>query len=262
MQGFGFGVYPQNVLMAFDVAQVLGYQGSELRYYDELLGGRPGTAGGAQYLLTSTRLWNLLAVRYVVVSDTVQIPGYHKVLGPIENAAGNRAYLYQADTAPPYVRVVPAAVKLPADSLAPPTLADPRMPGYDRVVLLPPSAPINPAPLRGLPPPSASHGKVTNWDAGRMTISLDPPPRDSSYVLISENWYLDWRVNVDGRPGQVLRGDHALLTIPVAPGARQLELSYHSKAIARGIAIGLVSLVIVLVGFIVPPLVERRRRGG
>jgi len=112
------------------------------------------------------------------------------------------------------------------------------------------------------PPPSASHGKVTNWDAGRMTISLDPPPRDSSYVLISENWYLDWRVNVDGRPGQVLRGDHALLTIPVAPGARQLELSYHSKAIARGIAIGLVSLVIVLVGFIVPPLVERRRRGG
>jgi hypothetical protein len=254
-------VYPQNVLMAFDIAQVLGYQGSELRYYDELLGGRPGSAQ-PRYLLSSTRLWDLLAARYVVISDTVQIPGYHKVLGPIDNAAGSRGYLYEADTAPPYVRVVPAAVKLPADSLVPPTLADPRMPGYDRVVLLPPSAPINPAPLRGLPPPSTSHGKVTNWDAGRMTISLDPPPRDSSYVLISENWYLDWRVNVDGRPGQVLRGDHALLTIPVAPGARQLELSYHSQAIARGIAIGLVSLALVLAGFIVPPLVERRRRGG
>jgi len=257
----GVGVYPQNVLMAFDVAQVVGYQGSELRYYDELLGGRPG-AVQPQYLLTSTRLWQLLAVRYVVAPDTLQIPGYHKVLGPIANAAGSRGYLYEADTTPPYVRVVPAAVKLQADSLVPPTLADPRMPGYDRVVLLPPGAPINPAPLPGLPPLSASHAKVTNWDAGRMTISLEPPPRDSSYVLIAENWYLDWSVNVDGRPGQVLRGDHALLTIPVAPGARQLELSYHSKAIARGIVIGLMGLAVVLAGFIVPPVVARRRRGG
>jgi hypothetical protein len=255
----GVGVYPQNVLMAFDVAQVVGYQGSELRYYDELLGGRPGAAQ-PRYLLTSTRLWDLLAVRYVVAPDTLQIPGYHKVLGPIGNAAGRQGYLYEADTTPPYVRVVPAAVKLPADSLGPPTLADPRMPGYDRVVLLTQNTPINPAPLRGTLAPSASHGKVTAWDAGRMTIALDPPPQDSSYVLISENWYLDWQVSVDGRPGQVLRADHALLTIPVAPGARQLELSYHSKAIARGFTIAFLSLAIALAGFIVPPVVERRRR--
>ena len=253
-------VYPQNVLMEFGVSQVLGYQGSELRYYDELLGGRPGTSPGPQFLFTSTRLWDLLAARYVVIADTANIPGYHRVMGPIANAAGSRGYLYEADTTPPYVRVVPAAVKLPADSLGPPTLADPRMPGYDRVVLLPQNTPINPAPLRGTLAPSASHGKVTTWDAGRMTIVLEPPPQDSSYVLISENWYLDWRVSVDGRPGQVLRGDHALLTIPVAPGARQLELSYHSNAIARGFTICLLSLVIALAGFIVPPVVERRRR--
>jgi hypothetical protein len=253
-------VYPQNVLMEFGVSQVLGYQGSELRYYDELLGGRPGTSPGPQFLFTSTRLWDLLAARYVVIADTANIPGYHRVMGPIANAAGNRGYLYEADTTPPYVRVVPAAVKLPADSLGPPTLADPRMPGYDRVVLLPQNTPVNPAPLRGTLAPSASHGKVTAWDAGRMTIALEPPPQDSSYVLISENWYLDWRVSVDGRPGQVLRGDHALLTIPVAPGARQLELSYHSEAIARGFTICLLSLVIALAAFIVPPVVERRRR--
>jgi uncharacterized membrane protein YfhO len=79
-------------------------------------------------------------------------------------------------------------------------------------------------------------------------------------VLIAENWYLDWRVNVDGKPGQVLRGDHALLTIPVGPGARRLELSYYSRAFARGKVIALFTLVLVLTGFIVPPVVERRRR--
>jgi uncharacterized membrane protein YfhO len=92
-----------------------------------------------------------------------------------------------------------------------------------------------------------------------MTIELEPPPHDSSYVLISENWYLDWRVNVDGHPGQVLRGDHALLTIPVAPGARRLELSYYSRSFARGKAIGLLTLLLVIAGFVVPPAWERRR---
>ena len=252
-------VYPENTLMAHGIAQVVGYQGNELRYFDELIGGRPGTENGERYLLTSTRLWDLLAVRYVVLPDTVKIPGYHKVLGPVETAAGSAGYLYEADTVPPYARVVPAAVKVD-DEAIPPTLIDPRMPGYSRVVLLPLGAAVTPAPMTTLPAPSQSKARVTAWTAGKMTIALDPPPHDSSYVLIAENWYLDWRVAVDGRSGTVLRGDHALLTVPVGPGARQLELSYYSRAFARGKMIGLVALLIVLAGFVVPPVLERRRR--
>ena len=251
--------YPENVLMAHGIPQVLGYQGNELRYFDELIGGRPGTQGQARFLLTSTRLWDLLAVRFVIIPDTAQIPGYHKVLGPVETAAGGHAYLYEADTAPPYARVVSAVTKVGADSLIPPTLADPRMPGYDRVVLLPSAAPINPAPLTALPPPSPSRARVTAWDAGKMTIALEPAPHDSSYVLIAENWYLDWRVSIDGKPGQVLRGDHALLTIPVAPGAQRLELSCYSRSFARGKVIGMLSLLMVLAGFLLPPAWQRRR---
>jgi len=253
------GVYPENTLMAHSIPQVLGYQGNELRYFDELIGGRPGTQTEGRYLLSSTKLWDLLAVRFLLIPDTARVPGYHRVLGPVETAAGTRGYMYQADTEPPYARVVPAAVKLDADSLVPPTLADPRMPGYDRIVLLGPSAPISLAALKSLPAPSMSRAHVTNWDAGKMTVALEPPPRDSSFVLIAENWYLDWRVRVDGQPGQVLRGDHALLTIPVAPGARLLELSYYSRSFARGKAIGLVTLLLVIAAFVVPPAWERRR---
>jgi hypothetical protein len=252
-------VYPENVLMAHDIPQVLGYQGNELRYFDELIGGRPGTENGGRYLLTSTKLWDLLAVRFLLIPDTIRVPGYHRVMGPVETAAGSRAFLYQADTEPPYARVVPAALKLDADSLVPPTLADPRMPGYDRIVLLGPTAPVNPAPLKTLPAASASRARVTSWNAGRMTVVLDPPPRDSSYVLIAENWYLDWTVKVDGQPGQVLRGDHALLTIPVGPGAKHLELSYYSRSFTRGKAIGLVTLLLVIAALVVPPAWKRRR---
>ncbi|PYO95710.1 MAG: hypothetical protein DMD62_00635 [Gemmatimonadetes bacterium] len=253
-----FNVYPENVLMAHGIPQVLGYQGNELRYFDELIGGRPGTQNEARFLVTSTKLWDLLAVRYLLITDTVKVPGYHRVMGPVQTA-GNPGYLYEADTAPPYARVVPAAVKVDADSLVPPTLADPRFPPFDRVVLLPSNSPIKPRPLQGVPPASPSRAHVTAWDAGRMIVELDPPPAESSYVLIAENWYLDWRVNVDGHPGQVLRGDHALLTVPVGPGTKRLELSYHSRAFARGKAIGLVTLLLVIAGFVVPPVWERRR---
>ena len=95
-----------------------------------------------------------------------------------------------------------------------------------------------------------------------MTIELEPAPRDSSYVLIAENWYLDWRVSIDGHAGQVLRGDHALLTIPVGPGAKKLELSYYSRSFARGKVIGLFTLLLVIAAFVVPPVLERRRRRG
>jgi uncharacterized membrane protein YfhO len=128
------------------------------------------------------------------------------------------------------------------------------------VVVLPSNSAINPPPLRGLPPASASHARVTAWDAGKMTVEIEPPPRDSSYVLIAENWYLDWRVTIDGQPGQVVRGDHALLTIPVGPGAKRLELSYYSRSFARGKVIALFTLVLVIAGFIAPPVAQRRRR--
>ncbi len=253
-----FNVYSQNVLMAHGIPQVIGYQGNELRYYDDLLGGR----NEWRYLLTSTRLWSLLAVRYVLIPDTAAVPGYHLVQGPVTTAAGTRAFVYEADTIPAYARVIPAAVKVPNDSVAPPTLADPRLPGYDRVVLLAANAPINPPQLNGLPAPSASKARVTAWDAGKMTVELEPPPRDSSYVLIAENWYVDWQARVDGRPALVLRGDNALLTVPVAPGARKIELAYHSRTYAQGKLIAFVTLVLVLAGFVVPPLVARRRNGG
>ena len=248
-------VYPQNVLMAFGIPQVVGYQGSELRYYDDLLGGR----NEWRYLLTSTRLWHLLAVRYVIAPDTVSLPGYHRVLGPVTTGTGRPAFLYEADTLPPYARVVPAAAKVDEQAI-PPTLADPRLPGYDRVVLVPQNAPITPRPMTAFPPPSPARASVSHWEPGKMSINLEPAPTDSSYVLIAENWYLDWSATVDGHPGQVLRGDNSLLTVPVSAGARRIELSYHSRVIARGIAIGLVSLLVAIAWFVVPPAWQRRQR--
>jgi hypothetical protein len=253
----GRSAYPLNVLQGHGVAQALGYFGFELRYYDDLLGGK----NEWRYLLNSTRLWDLLAVKYVITPDTMTLPGYHLTLGPVETGSVGRAYLYQADNPPPYARVVPAAVKVGEERI-PATLADPQLPGFDRVVLLTQNAPVNPPPLSDWPQPSSTRATVTSWRPGDMTIELGENLRQPGYVLVSENWYQDWRAEVDGASAPVLRGDNSLITVPVPAGARRVSLTFRSAAYARGKAVSSASLLLVLATLALPPILRRRRRPG
>src|SRR5882762_6066880 len=52
--------YPGDVLMAFDVPQLLGVHGMELRYFDEVMGGRNEWRN-----LGNLHLWEMFAVRWV-----------------------------------------------------------------------------------------------------------------------------------------------------------------------------------------------------
>jgi hypothetical protein len=251
------GAYPINVLQGHDIPQVLGYFGFEHRYYDDLLGGQ----NEWRYLLSSARLWSLLSVRYVITADTTSLPGYRLIMGPVVTAAGQPAYLYEAEVHPPYARVVPGAMKL-EDAQVPPTLADPRLPGFDRVVFLPENAPVGVTQLAKLPEPSASRAAVSAWRPGSMTIDLDPAPMADSYLLVSENWYLDWHATVDGKRADVLRGDNTFITVPVSAGARRVELQFRSATYERGKAISILSLAMIIASFVVPFVKRRRKSGG
>src|SRR5207248_9391486 len=112
--------YPGSVLATFDVPQVLGYHGNELRYYDELLGGQ-GEWKNLGYL----SLWDLLAVRYVIAPaegrGVDSIPGFRRVLDtvPILNGDAGTARLFEGLARTPYARVVPGAVKTDSATVIP-----------------------------------------------------------------------------------------------------------------------------------------------
>jgi len=252
-------VYGPDALMAFDIPQVLGYHGNELRYYDELLGGK-----GTWTNLRFVHLWDLLSVRFAIAPSgartTDSIPGFRRVLDSVVTATGTRANLFERIDPPPYVRVVPSAFKAPDSSVVIPTLVDPRI-DYNRVVLFTPDQPVTPASIREMPPPSPARAAITAWQPGHITVALDPAPPQPSYLLVSENWYPDWRATVDGAPAQVLRGDYALITVPVPVGAQRVELTFRSLAYQTGKTISLASLVL-LVAITLAPLALQRRRDG
>ncbi len=242
--------YGGAILMSYGIPQVLGYHGTEMRAYDDLLGGKNQWRN-----LAHPELWRLLAIRYMLVGDSANLPGYHRVLGPVVNALGNRTYLYEADSPPPYVRVVPAAVKGAADRIIP-TLIDPRL-DYDRLVLFTPDEPVNPLPVDSMPVPSPARARVAAWQPGQMTITLDPAPPAPSYVLVAENWYLDWHATVDGVNAPVLRGDETFITVPVPAGARRLELVYRSSRYRTGRMISILATLIVVGCLVGPPVTKR-----
>jgi len=248
------GVYPTAFLMAKQVPNVLGHHGNEMHRYDELLGGKNQWQN-----LGNERLWHLLAVRFVVLSRPMDLPGFH-LADTTTDAAGHHipAWLYEADTIPPYARVLPAAAKIP-DARIVPTLLDPRL-DPDRVLLLPEDAPVNPPRLANLPAPSPSRATVTVWQPGAISIRVDPAPAEPSWLLVSENWYPDWHVEVDGRPATLLRGNSTFLAVALPAGAREVAFAFSSASYRTGRAVTLASLAGILL-WIAVPMVLRRRRG-
>jgi hypothetical protein len=246
------GVYQGSVLMAHSVQTVLGYHGNEVRFYDDLMGGK-----NVWRNIGNPNLHDLLATRFLLLPDTQSVPGFHRIMEPTPTAHGSVGVLYQRDTVPPYVRVLPSAAKLPEDQLVP-TVIDPRFP-VSGVVVFPESASVTPAPIRAGGPDSTSvRARLTEWQPGRMRVALTGSDQATRYLLVSETWYKDWHATVDGRPAQVLRGDHALITVALPPGSREVTLDFDSPEYARGKLVSLVALL-AIVGLWSWTLVQRRR---
>ena len=258
------GVYPVRgvTLMAFDVPQLLGAPFNEIRYLDELWN-RDEDFSNLRYISA----WDLYAVRYAIVPsgqrqiDSLLTEGdrYRRVLTGVPTAGGVPADLYERTDPAPWARVVPAALKADSAELIA-TLFNPRM-DFGRLVLFAPEAPVTPASIAAMPAPSPSRATVTAWEPGRMSIALDPAPDSASWVVVAENWYPDWRATVDGRDAPVLRGDWALLTVPVPAGARTIALTFRSPAYAVGRGVSLASLGLTLALVLIPAILRRRQRG-
>ena len=156
-----------------------------------------------------------------------------------------------------YVRILPAAAKLPDAQLVP-TVLDPRFPRND-VVVVSDTASLSPAPIRtGGADTTAVKASLAEWRPGDMRITLSGSDTKPRYLLVSETWYKDWLATIDGKPAPVYRGDHALLAVEVPPGAREVSLRFDSPEYARGKVVSLLALI-AIGGLYVGTLMARRQ---
>jgi hypothetical protein len=248
-------VYGQmgSILAAHDVQQVLGYHGNEVRFYDELLGGK-----NVWKNVGNPAVLDLIATRFLVLRQEAQLPGFHKVLGPVEVAPGGPGVLFERDSATRYLRVFGAAAKVPDDQVVP-TVIDPRFP-LDHIVLYSDTAGVTPESLRpNQPIPTTPvRAEMAEWAPGEMRIALTGADTRPNYLLVSENWYPDWHAKVDGKPAAVHRADNTLISVVLPPGARSVDLSFESSAYTKGKWVSALSIVLAL-GLCAWPLIFRPR---
>ena len=247
-------VYRGSWLMAHGIQTLLGYHGNQIRYADELLGGKDRLWPNAG----SPVILNLYAVQHVIFPQSLEGQGWKQVLGPVPTASGLPGFLFQNELNPKWARVLPAAARIPEEQIIS-TLLDPRFPA-DRIVLFPDTATVNPAAIGdSVPQPVPIGATVSSWQPGKMAITLTGETTQPSWLVVSENWYPDWHATIDGKAVPTHRGQFALITVEVPPGAKAVNLEFSSRAYARGKGITLASLAGVAALLILSAVRARRR---
>ena len=91
-------------------------------------------------------------------------------------------------------------------------------------------------------------------------MTLDAPAPDGSALIVSENYYPGWKATIDGREGATARADFVLIGVPLPPGAREVELSFTSKAYTTGKIVTLIALALIVVLIAGGVYADRRAR--
>ncbi|MEX2180115.1 MAG: YfhO family protein [Gemmatimonadaceae bacterium] len=258
-------------LMVHEVRQVIGYHGNELGRFRLLTcGGRPCRGSSPEGpVLSDPHIRSLLNIRYLLINMAPterfiqQVVGADAlVAGPARSAYGSMVYLYRFPGDNPPAWVASASLKAPDDAVLG-TLLDPRFNAemQRRVALVDTASTLqsvaNPATL---PPPSAITAQVRRPSHGRILVDLSAPAQDGNVLIVSENFYPGWRATVDGRDVAAERVDFMLIGVPLAAGARQVELVFRSTPFETGKTITLIAAAVAAALLIVGLVLDRRAR--
>ncbi len=244
---------------------VTGFSDFTIRRYDRLarefdpalslfqarFGGREIPYGDDDLLLSMRPLLNLVNARYLVTPKSLPL---QTTLFP-EVFSEERLRLYENSEALPWYYLAPS-YKLETEedeilALLREGRADPRLtPVLERQP---------PGPL----PTTAAASDLTGdrldleerADDGSR-ISLATGSKEPRLLVVSENYYPNWRAFIDGEEAPVLRANYVWKAVYLPPGDHRVEFRYRSPTVLMTRAVTLLSLGAVLI----LGIVESRRR--
>ena len=197
-------------------------------------------------------------MKYIVIGQQVHVPFLSTVgTEPLTTIDKQPAWLYRLNDPLPLAFLAAEALQL-ADSQAISVLLDPRL-DPRRLLIVPPDEHVGVRSLAAMPAPATTAVRVRELRPGAYRFDLEAPATHPVYLFVSENYDPAWRATVDGTPTPVLRAQYALMGVAVPAGARSVELTFASRAYARGKVVTLIVLLLALAtvgaGFVA------RRRG-
>jgi hypothetical protein len=226
---------PHNQFAFYGLEELTGHHGNELGRYTELV----DLQRNAQQ---AVRILSLLNVRYLVSPAPIQAPGL------VEAFRGRRAMVYEL------IGVFPRAFLVRSFETAPDSLTLQRIlsPDFNPAISAVLETAPEPAPLEDAP------GSVRWLERGVNEQLLEVQTSGPALLVVSDNYYPSWNVEIDGQAVQLLRADHTLRAVAVPGGTHQVRFYYRSGLYRAAVWTTLLSTLLVL-GIIGASLVQQRR---
>ncbi|MGH7551626.1 MAG: YfhO family protein, partial [Longimicrobiales bacterium] len=227
--------YDTNVLATHGIEQVAGHHPNDLGRYRALI-------GGEEVANASLPLLDLINASYLVAGQRMEQvpPGFEEAF------AGPRSVVYRNRNALPRAYLAGRTEVVP-DPGAVARLLDP---GFDRrtTVLLPEALPM------GVSVQPDPQGAVTWAERGINESTLRVTTDRPALLVLSENYYPAWKVEVDGAATPLFRANYTFRAVPVPAGEHTVRFHYESDVLkasaSASIAILLVLIAVGLIGLI------------
>jgi hypothetical protein len=226
----GIDFHWPNASLVHELDNTLGYNPLRLGLYSKATGAEDHVALPDQRKFSPlmpgyhSLLADMLGLRFIATG--VRAEQIDKTLKPgdlVQIARTRDAYIYENPRALPRVLLVPSAEKADFDDILTsgqwPAGFDPRRTVLlDRAVAQPPPAPAQ-------PPVPAGSVRIVDYGTTRVEIDVDAPR--GGFVVLNDVWHPWWKVEIEGRPADVLRANVLFRAVAVPPGRSTLRFVFR-----------------------------------
>ncbi len=91
---------------------------------------------------------------------------------------------------------------------------------------------------------NATHAKIVKANFSTRRVELEVEAAEPALLVIAQCWYPSWRAEVDGKPVQIWRANHAFQALEAPAGAKRVLLEYRERRLGAGAAITLGTLLV------------------
>jgi hypothetical protein len=220
----------QNTLALYDIMQVFGYHGNQLKAYDDFTerslreGARTQEEYGqifSQFILGNKL--DLLNTKYLVSRQPIDHPKFKRVF------KGDGVYVFENKTYLPRARIVFRYEVMENRDEILEKISDPSFDYTNSIILEEqPEIPLNPSDT------SAAYGQawIEKDDINQMTVKakLSKP----GFLILSENYYPSWKAYVDGREIKIYRADYLFRAVYLDQGEHEVRFVFESRPYGIG----------------------------